>query len=167
MTTPHDDYRDWLDAEADDRDDLAELAFAQLMADLPAVQPSPDFVLRAVAASVEARARQTRLVRLARLAASVAVMVGGLGLLWAVGDRVVDALAHGLVFAMHGLVWLASAVGGGARWWALVTDIASALGRSVATPQTFAAIVLLEMLAASALYTVRRVATDADPQVGH
>src|SRR5687768_4609695 len=67
------DWQNWLEAEESGRDDAAEIAFARLLADLPAVEPTPDFVSRTVHAAWRARARRRLITRVARVAAVLLV----------------------------------------------------------------------------------------------
>ena len=161
---PSEHWRDWLASEQDGRDDLAEFTFARLMADLPRVEPSPAFIERAVKAAWQRRVRQQRLAWAARAAAVLAVLVGGGVGLFALGAAVIGAAADGLMAGVQGLIWTADAVGGGLRWWSLFEKVGSAVGTAVATPQTTAVLVALELIGAMAVYGIERLLGDEAAQ---
>ncbi len=161
---PSKHWRDWLEAEEEGRDDLAELTFARLMADLRRVEPSPAFVERAVQAARQRRVRQQRLAWAARAAAVLVVLVGGGVGLFVLGEAVVGAAADGVVAGVQGLIWTADAVSGGLRWWSLLEKLGSAVGTAVATPQTTAVLVALALMGAMAVYGIERLLGDEAAQ---
>ena len=161
---PSEHWRDWLASEQEGRDDLAEFAFARLMAGLLPVEPSPAFVERAVQAAWQRRVRQQRLAWVARAAAVLVVLAGGGVGLVAFGAVLIGAAADGVVAGVQGLVWTANAVGGGLRWWSLLENVGSAVGTAVATPQTTAVLVALELMGAMAVYGIQRLLGDEAAQ---
>ncbi len=164
QTNPNDHWRDWLEAEEEGRDDLAEFIFARVMADLPRVEPSPAFVERAVQAAWQRRVRQQRLAWVARAAAVLAVVIGGGAGLFALGTAVIGAAADGAVAGVQGVIWTADAMNGGLRWWAFLRNVGSAVGTAVATPQTTAVLVALELTGAMAVYGIQRLLGDEAAQ---
>ncbi|MEQ1898047.1 MAG: hypothetical protein ABL971_11740 [Vicinamibacterales bacterium] len=161
---PSKHWRDWLASEQDGREDLAEFTFARLMADLPPVEPSPAFVGRTVQAAWQRRVRQQRLAWVARAAAVLAVLIGGGVGLFVLGTAFLGAAADGVVAGVQGLIWTADAVGGGLRWWSLLEKVGTAVGTAVATPQTTAVLVALELMGAMAVYGIERLLGDEAAQ---
>ena len=87
----------WLSSEHLAQETTADEAFAQVFAALPAVEPSDDFVRRAVQAAWQAEARRRRATAWATIAAClVAATVTGVG---AYGVLVWASFAEGLVRA--------------------------------------------------------------------
>lgn len=164
QTNPNHPWRDWLASEQDGPDDLAEFTFARLMADLPGVEPTPTFVERTVQVAWRRRVRQQRLAWAARAAAVVLVLAGGVAGLWAVGSAVTAAAADGVVAGVQGLIWTAGAMSDGLRWWAFLQNIGSAVGTAVATPQTTAVLVALELTGAVAVFGIERLLGDEAAQ---
>lgn len=152
--------RDWLDAEQHGRDDVAELAFARLVAELPPIEPSPDFVSRAVHTAWRARARRRLISRLARVAAGVLIAAASLALTYAVGIFIAGALVRSTVMSAHGLVWLMTTVGEGVRWWCIAERLGSAAGETIAAPQTTMVMAVIELVGAMAIYAFQRVLRD-------
>ena len=67
----------WLHAEESGHEELAESAFASLVAEIPSVEPSAAFVDRAVHAAWQARSRRRRVTRLAYIAGALSIAHGG------------------------------------------------------------------------------------------
>ena len=55
-------------------------------------------------------------------------------------------------------------MGGGLRWWSLLEKVGSAVGTAVATPQTTAVLVALELMGAMAVYGIQRLLGDEAAQ---
>src|SRR5579862_3565041 len=124
------DRPNWLQAEHGDDDPLAEALFARLVADLPAVEPRPGFVARAVQAAMQARARRRR----ARFSAALVIGAGALALTYELSAFALTLLASGVVAASHGLAWLLTSATEGARWWWVADRIGTTIGDAVAAP---------------------------------
>lgn len=152
--------REWLAAEQDGHDELAELTFARLVAELPPIEASPAFVDTVVQRAWRAHLRRRAVSRLARVAA-VLVMAGvTAATVYVLGGILVNTLAQGTVLLSEALLWLLTSAGDGVRWWSVAARVSAAVSESLVTPRTAAAIVLIEMLGASAIYALQRVLRD-------
>ena len=153
-------HRNWLEAEQSGRDDTAEAAFAQLFAELPAVEPDTDFVSRTVRVAWRARARRGLATRLARVAAAVLVAAAGVALLYVSGVLVVSAAVQSALLFSHALVWLVTSIGEGARWWSIAGRVGAAVGQTISAPQITAAVAIVELIGAAAIYALQRTLHD-------
>ena len=147
--------REWLQAERNGQDELAERMFARWVAELPPIEPAADFVSRAAQAAWRARTRRRLVLRMIRTAAAFLLGVTMLGSLYA---AVASGLAVRATLALlHGLVWLLTSIGEGARWWWIAERIGTVVGGSIASPLVAAIIVAIEMTALLALYAFQRL----------
>src|SRR5215471_12527393 len=103
--------RDWLDAEREGREDLAELTFARLMSELPPVEPSPEFVGAVVHRAMQVQARRRAVSRLARVAAILAVTSVSVAAIYAFGVFAIGAIGRGTSLLAEALLWLAQSAG--------------------------------------------------------
>ena len=156
-------HHDWLDAEAEGREHFAEQAFARLMAELPDVEPPTQFIEQ-VAVGAWSRRRGRRRLGLVACAAA-ALLVAGAASAAAYGFSLVLAGAAGgvLMAATQGLVWVASTMGEGLRWWEIAGRVSVALGDRVTAPGTTALLAGAELLGAVAIYAFQRVLREAQP----
>jgi hypothetical protein len=68
-----------------------------------------------------------------------------------------SAFVYVLTMTLNGSVWIAAAVGSGADTWTIVRTIVRAGSGALTTPQASAAIVLLVVLGALALFGLQRL----------
>jgi len=108
--------RQWLQAEQSGQEELAEMMFARLVAEIPTVGPSTDFVARTVRAAWQGR-RRRRLVRRFALIAAAVLFIAGVGTIYELIVPGIGLAARGAVLFSHGLVWLLSSASEGVRWW--------------------------------------------------
>src|SRR5262249_44596910 len=121
--------RDWLQAEANGQDELAERLFADWAAEMPRVAPTGDFASRVGRVAWEGGARRRAAVRLAQIAA---VLLLGISVAGSVYGLIASGLvARGAVLLSHGLVWVLTSTGEGTRWWGIAGRIGNAVSISV------------------------------------
>jgi hypothetical protein len=149
--------REWLHAEQEGREDIAELTFARLMSELPPIEPSEAFVAAVVHHAMQVHARRQMVHRLARIAAIVLVCAVSIAAVWVLGSVALGALAGGTALLSDGLLWLVRSAGAGIKWWSLAARVGGAIGDSLITPRTATAIVTIELLGMSAIYALHRV----------
>jgi hypothetical protein len=145
-------HEDWLRAEESGQDELAESIFAQLMIELPVMQPSAAFVDRTVHAAW--RARRRRSMRIAALAAATLLVCLG----YLATAALTSMAGRVAILISRGVVWLVTSVSDGARWWWIAERIASAVSDTIAAPSTAAALAAAEMLALVAIFAFQRLA---------
>jgi hypothetical protein len=155
MNTP--DERKWLQAEQSGEDPLAEILFASLVAEIPAIEPSPDFVGRTVQGAWQARARRHLVMRLAGIAAVLAVGIAGCGSIYELRGLAVVLIVRSAVVLSHGLVWLLASASQGARWWWIAERIGAAVSDTIAAPSAAVAFVTVEMIALLAILAFKQV----------
>ena len=153
-------HRRWLEAERSGRDEAAELEFARLFAEVSAIEPSADFVGKAVQAAWRAHARRRLMLRVARVAAALVIAVAAVASMSVFGLLIVNAAVRGTVAVSHGLVWILTFAGEGLRWWSLAGRVGTAVGQTIAAPQTTTLIVAIELAGAMAIYAFQRVLRD-------
>jgi hypothetical protein len=148
----------WLSSEQHDPDAAADAAFAQVFAAVPPVEPSADFVRRAVDAAWLARARRRRTVALASLAASVlpaaAAGVTAYSVFGVAGGWLVTTTAGAVTSA---LVSLSATAPTAVSWWLATAHAGSTVADIVIMPQGAAALVGIELVGAAALYMLQRL----------
>jgi hypothetical protein len=147
--------REWLQAERNGQDELAERLFARSVAEISPIEPAADFAGRAAQAAWRARARHRAVVRLVRVAAALLLGVTTLGSLYAVVAS--GLVARTAVVLSHGLAWLLTSAGEGLRWWWIAERIGTAVGGSLASSSTAMVIVAIETAALLALYAFQRL----------
>jgi hypothetical protein len=149
--------REWLEAEKSGPDPLAEMLFARLVAEMPPIEPRPDFVGLTVQAAWRARARHHLVRRLARIAAVLAVGIAGVGSIYELRGLAVVLIVRGAVVLSHGLVWLLTSASQGIRWWWIADRIGAAVGDTIAAPAAAAAFVAAEMIVLVAIFAFKRL----------
>ncbi len=147
----------WLQAEESGHEELAESAFARLIAEIPSVEPSAAFADRAVHAAWQARSRRRRVTRLAYIAGAVSIAVAGAGLIYELAGPATTLAARVTVAFSHALVWLLTSASTGAGWWSIAERIGTAVGDAIASPSASASIAAFEMIALLALYALERL----------
>lgn len=149
--------RKWLQAEQSGQDSLAEILFAHLVAEIPSIEPSPDFVCRTVQAAWRARARRLLVMRLAGIAGVLAVGIAGFGSIYELRGLAVVLIVHSAVMFSHGLVWLLGSASQGAKWWWIAERMGAAVSDTIAAPSATAAFVAVEMIALLAIYAFKQL----------
>lgn len=146
----------WLQAEQDGLEELAERMFASLLAEMPAIEPSGDFVDRVVKAAWRAR---TRRLRLARVVLAVSALLLGTVSVWSIYALSVPASlgARVAVALSRGLVWLLTSVSDGTRWWWIAERIGTAVSDAITVPSTAVAIAGVEMIGLLAIYAFQQL----------
>jgi hypothetical protein len=153
---PPPDERQWLQAEQNGQQELAEIMFASLVGQLPAIEPSADFADRAVQAAWRTRTYR-RLVHFAVVAAAVLIAMSGITTVYALTPFAMALIVSGTVAVSHALVWLVTSVGEGARWWWIAERIGTAVRDVITAPSAAAAIAVAEMILLLAIYAFRHV----------
>lgn len=151
------DKPDWLRSEESGQEELAESAFARLIAGIPSVEPSSAFVDRAVHAAWQARSRRRLAMRLAYVAAALSVAVTGAGLIYELAGPATTVAARVTVAFSQALVWLLTSASAGAGWWSIAERIGAAAGDAIASPSAAVWIAAFEITALLALYALRRL----------
>jgi len=154
--TPTPDEGHWLQAEQSGQEELAEIMLARLVAQLPAIEPSAAFVDRAVQAAWRTRAHRRR-VRVALVAAAALIAMAGVAAVYALAPFAMGLIASGAVVISHGLVWLVTSAGEGARWWWIAERIGTAVLDTISAPSAAAAIAAVEMILLLVIYAFRHV----------
>jgi hypothetical protein len=149
--------RNWLQAEQNGQDPLAEILFARFVADIPPIEPSSGFVDRTVQAAWRARARRYLVMRLAGIAAVLAVAIAGLGSIYELRGLAVALIVRSAVVLSHGLVWLLTSASQGVKWWWIAERIGTAVSDTIAAPTAAAAFVAVEMIALLAIFAFKQV----------
>jgi hypothetical protein len=152
------DVDEWLANEQNASDEAAEAAFARVMASLPLVTPGEDFVQRAVAASLPTPERSRRTSALLRIAAGLllaaASAFASYGIALDAGSSVVATAA---VFSSQLFVRLVSTAGVALDWWLITAHVGDGVASIVLTPPGIAALAILQVLTACALFLLRRL----------
>ena len=149
---------DWLSSEHLNHEGSAHEAFSRVFAALPAVEPSEDFVPRAVQMAWRAQARRRRVTVYAALAASLlgAAMAGvaAYGLLGETSGRLLATIATTAV-SSTGPLLLAVTIA--IDWWAAMTHVGSLIAGVVGLPQSAAVLLAMEVAGGGALYALHRL----------
>ena len=149
---------DWLSSEHLNHEGSAHEAFSRVFAALPAVEPSEDFVRRAVQMAWRAQARRRRVTVYAALAASLlgAAMAGvaAYGLLGETSGRLLATIATTAV-SSTGPLLLAVTIA--IDWWAAMTHVGSLIAGVVGLPQSAAVLLAMEVAGGGALYALHRL----------
>ena len=147
----------WLRAEQNGQEELAERMFANLLAEMPVIEPSGDFVDRVVKAAWRARTRRRRFARVV-LAVSALLLSGvSIWLIHALSVQAVSLGARVAVAVSHGLVWLLTSVSEGTRWGWIAERIGTAVSDTITVPSTAVAIAGVEMIGLLAICAFRQL----------
>jgi hypothetical protein len=149
--------RQWLHAEQSGQEELSERSFARLVAEMPPIEPSADFVSRTVRAAWQARTRRRLVTRLALVSAALLIGMVAVGSIYELRALAIGLVARSTVAFSHALVWLLTSAGEGTRWWWIAERIGTAAGDTLASPSTAATIAGIEMLALLAIYAFDRL----------
>ena len=155
-------YRRWLSAEQDERDDDADAACGAVFGEaMTQPLPSLDFTARtvtAVAAQTAADAERRRRARgFAGVAAAVAVIVGG----WFGGGLLVSAVTSlmlgGFDLLIGAVVRTAAGVDAGAGLWSVFSRMGRAASAFVSDPTVTFVLLVMQGLASAALAALQRL----------
>jgi|SRR5690242_1034604 len=149
--------RQWLLAEQRGQDQLAEEIFAHLVAEMPTVEPGPDFVARTVRSAWLARTRLRLVRRVALTAAPLLIGIAALGSAYELAALPISLVARAAVVFSHGLVWFLTSAGEGAGWWWVAERIGRAAESAIAAPPAAATVAAADVLALLAIYAFQRL----------
>jgi hypothetical protein len=156
--------KQWLQAEQRGQDELAEVLFARLVAQLPPIKPGADFVDRTVQLAWRARTRHRLVMRVARIATLLFMGMAILGSIYELSALAVGLIVRGTAMFSHGLVWLLTSVGEGARWWWIMEKMGTAVSDTIAAPSMAAAVAAVGMIALLAIYAFQQLVHAEDDQ---
>jgi hypothetical protein len=149
--------RQWLHAEQSGQEELSERMFARLVAEMPSIEPSADFLDRTVRAAWQARTRRRLIRRVTLIAAALLMSIGGVGAIYELTGLATSLIARATVMFSRGLVWFMTSAAEGARWWWIAERIGIAARDTLAAPSAAASIAAIEMLALLAIYAFARL----------
>jgi hypothetical protein len=152
--------RQWLQAEQGGQDELAEMIFARVVAEMPPIEPSTGFVDRTVRAACQVRTHRRLVRRVALIAAALLISIAGAGSIYELTALATSLIVRSTVVLSHGLVWFLTSASEGVRWWWIAERIGTAVRDTVATPSTAAILAAVEMIALLAIYAFQRVLCD-------
>ena len=158
----HRDYRRWLEAEADDREDDADALFASVFrGSVPAAPPSPAFTARpmeAVSAAAIRDARRARRIRRVAVplgsAAAVVLAYLSSGLLMSAVSAIVVRTLDVLIGSV---VYVATTMTSGGDAWSLAGNLGRATAALLTNPSVTATILALQGMAVAALIALQRL----------
>jgi hypothetical protein len=154
----HSRTKSWLSSEQLEHDASAEKAFAEVFAALPVIDPSEDFVRRAVEAAWSVRAGRQRATAHAAIAASALVT--------AAGGAVAYDVAHGTpgwagallaAAATTSTESLTMAVVAAVEWWAVMAHAGGVVVGVISVPQNAIGLLAMELLGGGAAYALHRL----------
>jgi len=149
--------RQWLHAEQSGQEELSERIFARLVAEIPPVEPSADFVNRTVRAAWQARIRRGLVTRLALISAALSISIVAVGSIYELRALAMGLVVRSTVAFSHALVWLLTSASEGTRWWWIAERIGTTARDTLASPSAAATIAGIEMLALLAIYAFTRL----------
>lgn len=153
--------RRWLEAEAAGRDDEADAAFKRAFAAVPEPAVSAEFTQRTLQAVSAAVARDERRTRRARWLVGTAAAVGTIAVLYFGAGLIVSALSTAMVTGLDLVVNLvvrgAAAADTGASAWSVLFGVGRALAAFLAEPKVTVTLLLLQGVAAAALFALQRL----------
>lgn len=147
----------WLQAEQDGHEELAERMFASLMAEMPVIEPSGDFAGRVVKAAWRARIRRHRLARVVLAVSGPLLIAVSVWSIYALSVPAASLGARVAVALSRGLVWVLTSVSETARWWWIAGQIGTAVSDTITVPSTAVAIAGVEMIGLLAIYAFRQL----------
>ena len=148
---------DWLFSEHLDREGAAHEAFSQVFAALPAVEPSEDFVRRAVYMAWQERDRRRRMTAYAMAASLVGAATAGVaayGLFGGLSGWLLAAIAT-TVASSTGPLLLAVTIA--IDWWAAMTQVGTLMAGVVGLPQGAAVLLAMQLAGGGAFYALHRL----------
>jgi len=148
-----DDWRRWLAAEREGRDDEADAALLEAFGAVERRAPDAGFVARVTGAVTMASRRQARLVRAALTAGGALA----LAMTVAMVTQVPRLFAPALNVGVGGMVWTVAAVDRSFSVWTVFAQFARAIGALIVAPQVTLLLMALALVAIAALYGLNRV----------
>jgi small-conductance mechanosensitive channel len=149
--------RQWLQAEQSGQEELAERIFARVVAELPPIEPSTGFVNRTVQRAWQARARGRHVRCVALIAAALLITIAAVGSIYELTALAMGLVVRSTLMFSHGLVWLLTSAGEGARWWWIAERIGAAARDTIAAPSAAACVAAAEMVGLLAIYAFQRL----------
>lgn len=155
------DIRDWLTAERDRSDDLAEQALRRAFTELGRRAPVAGFadraLLRASRFAPASRAWRPWWLRLSIAACLVAagLVIALLPAWWPTAGAVARALGSPVVSACS--YWSGHWINAGFAFWAVIQDLAAAARASLVTPAALLVLSANVLLAATSLFGLKRL----------
>jgi len=149
--------RQWLQAEHSGEDDLAEMLFARLVAEIPLIDAGPDFVGRTAQAAWRSRTRRRFVKALAGVVAVLSIGFAAFASMYELRGLAVGLIAWGTAVLSHWLVWLLTSAGAGVRWWWIAERIGTAVSGTIAAPSATAAVAAMEMIALLAIVALKQL----------
>jgi hypothetical protein len=149
--------RQWLKAEERGEDELAEMMFARLVAETPAIEAGAEFVERTAQAAWRARTRRRVVRRLALIAAGLLISIAGVGSFYALTPLAVSLAVRATVILSHALVWFLASANEGIKWWRIAEQIGAAVSSAMAGPRASAGVVAIGMVVLFAIYVFQRL----------
>jgi hypothetical protein len=149
--------RQWLQAEQSGQEELAERIFARVVAELPPIEPSTGFLNRTVQRAWQARTRRRHVRCVALIAAALFITIAAVGSIYELTALAMGLVVRGTLVFSHGLVWLLTSAGEGARWWWIAARIGAAVRDTIAAPSAAASVAAAEMVGLLAIYAFQRL----------
>jgi hypothetical protein len=155
-------YRRWQEAEDSGRDDDAEAAFGALFAATAKEDDVPArFTAATMARVADASAHDARKSRLARRAAAIVAVAGGVALAWfgagLIGSIAATAIARLLNGVIGIVVGVATAGRSGTSVWSLFASLGRAAAAFAADPIVTVTILAIQGIAIAALVALQRL----------
>ncbi len=147
------EWRRWLTAERDDRDDDADAELRLVFRSIPTQAPRDGFAGRVAEAIARDSRRRARLMRLTLFGASAAAAIVSVVVLWQLPRLFRPMFNAGI----SGLVWSLAAVDRGIDVWTLIGRMARVTAAIIVTPQVTLLLMALALVAIAALYGLNRV----------
>ena len=149
--------RQWLKAEERGEDQLAETMFARLVAEMPAVEASAEFVDRTAQVAWRARSRRRVVRRLALIAAGLLISIAGVSSFYELTPLAIRLVVRATVMFSHALVWFLASANEGIKWWRIAEQIGTAVSSAIAGPRASAGVAAIGMIALFAIYVFQRL----------
>ena len=149
--------RQWLKAEERGEDELAETMFARLVAEMPAIEASAEFVDRTAQAAWRARTRRRVVRRLALIAAGLLISIAGVSSFYELTPLAIRLVVRATVMFSHALVWFLASANEGIKWWRIAEQIGTAVSSAMAGPRASAGVAAIGMIALFAIYVFQRL----------
>jgi hypothetical protein len=148
----------WLSNEHLDHEAAADDAFSHVLTALPTIEPSEDFVQRAVRAAWLVRSRRQTAVGYAAIAASVLIAAAAgivaYGFASGASGWAVTTVAR---VAASSAVSILMAAATSVEWWAAMAHTGSLVAGVVTMPQNAIGLVAIELAGGAALYALHRL----------
>ena len=155
-------YERWQDAEAQDRSDEADAAFAEVFQAVvrkPIV--STDFTARTIAAVADASVRDARRARRVRTLLVPTMAAGVAAAVYFSAGALVSGLSAAAVWLLNmvigGVVTMATAMQSGPDGWSVMSSLGRAAAAVIANPAVTVTIFAIQGFAIAALIVLRRL----------